>query len=75
MALENVCVPDVAPQRVVPDMKFATLAQCPVLGGKVKHVDDDAAKKYPACVRSSFSMISWQSLAIICGPLGRVLTR
>ena len=32
---------------MVPDMKFATLAQCPVLGGKVKHVDDDAAKKIP----------------------------
>ena len=32
---------------MVPDMKFATLAQCPVLGGKVKHVDDDAAKKMP----------------------------
>jgi isoquinoline 1-oxidoreductase beta subunit len=32
---------------MVPDMRFATLAQCPVLGGKVKHVDDSAAKKLP----------------------------
>ena len=32
---------------MLPDMKFATLAQCPVLGGKVKHVDDSAAKKVP----------------------------
>jgi isoquinoline 1-oxidoreductase beta subunit len=32
---------------MVPDMKFATLAQCPVLGGTVKHVDDNAAKKIP----------------------------
>jgi len=32
---------------MVPDMKFATLAQCPVLGGKVKHVDDSATKKVP----------------------------
>jgi len=32
---------------MVPDMKFATLAQCPVLGGKVKHVDDSAAKNLP----------------------------
>jgi isoquinoline 1-oxidoreductase beta subunit len=32
---------------MVPDMKFATLAQSPVLGGKVKHVDDNAAKKVP----------------------------
>ena len=32
---------------MVPAMKFATLAQCPVLGGKVKHVDDSAAKKVP----------------------------
>ncbi len=32
---------------MVPNMKFATLAQCPVLGGKVKHVDDSAAKKLP----------------------------
>jgi isoquinoline 1-oxidoreductase beta subunit len=28
-------------------MKFATLAQCPVFGGKVAHVDDSAAKKLP----------------------------
>jgi isoquinoline 1-oxidoreductase beta subunit len=32
---------------MVPDMKFATLVQCPVLGGKVKHVDDSATKKLP----------------------------
>jgi isoquinoline 1-oxidoreductase beta subunit len=32
---------------MVPDMKFATLTQCPVLGGKIKHVDDSAAKKLP----------------------------
>jgi isoquinoline 1-oxidoreductase beta subunit len=32
---------------MVPDMKFATLAQCRVLGGKVKDVDDSAAKKLP----------------------------
>jgi isoquinoline 1-oxidoreductase beta subunit len=28
-------------------MKFATLAQCPVFGGKVAHVDDGAAKTVP----------------------------
>jgi len=28
-------------------MKFATLAQCPVLGGKVKHVDASVAKQLP----------------------------
>jgi isoquinoline 1-oxidoreductase subunit beta len=32
---------------MLPGMKFATLAQCPVFGGKVKHVDDTAAKKVP----------------------------
>jgi isoquinoline 1-oxidoreductase subunit beta len=32
---------------IVPDMKFATLAQCPVLGGKVRHVGAGAAKKLP----------------------------
>ena len=32
---------------IVPDMKFATLAQCPVLGGKVRHVEAGAAKKLP----------------------------
>jgi isoquinoline 1-oxidoreductase subunit beta len=32
---------------MVPDMKFATLAQSPVLGGKVKHVDDSAAQNLP----------------------------
>jgi isoquinoline 1-oxidoreductase subunit beta len=32
---------------IVPDMKFATLAHCPVLGGKVKHVDDSAARSLP----------------------------
>jgi isoquinoline 1-oxidoreductase beta subunit len=32
---------------MLPDMKFATLAACPVFGGKVAHVDDSAAKKVP----------------------------
>jgi isoquinoline 1-oxidoreductase beta subunit len=32
---------------IVPDMKFATLAACPVFGGKVGKVDDSAAKKIP----------------------------
>src|SRR5262245_7621338 len=32
---------------MVPDMKFATLAQCPVLGGKIKNVDDSPAKTLP----------------------------
>jgi isoquinoline 1-oxidoreductase beta subunit len=30
---------------ILPDMKFATLAACPVFGGKVGKVDDSAAKK------------------------------
>ncbi len=30
---------------MLPDMKFATLSACPVLGGKVGKVDDSAAKK------------------------------
>ena len=30
---------------ILPAMKFATLAQSPVFGGKVAHVDDSAAKK------------------------------
>jgi isoquinoline 1-oxidoreductase beta subunit len=32
---------------MVPGMTFATLAQCPVFGGKVAKVDDRAAKKIP----------------------------
>jgi isoquinoline 1-oxidoreductase beta subunit len=32
---------------MLPGMKFATLAQCPVFGGKVARVDDTAAKKIP----------------------------
>src|ERR1700724_628790 len=32
---------------ILPDMKFATLAVCPVFGGKVGKVDDSAAKKVP----------------------------
>ncbi|MGC1293739.1 MAG: molybdopterin cofactor-binding domain-containing protein, partial [Alloacidobacterium sp.] len=32
---------------MLPGMKFATLAQCPVFGGKVAHVDEGAAKKVP----------------------------
>jgi isoquinoline 1-oxidoreductase beta subunit len=32
---------------IVPDMKFATLAACPVFGGKVRKVDDGAARKIP----------------------------
>jgi isoquinoline 1-oxidoreductase subunit beta len=32
---------------ILPNMKFATLAACPVLGGKVAKVDDSAAKAVP----------------------------
>ena len=32
---------------MLPGMKFATLAACPVFGGKVGHVDDSAAKDVP----------------------------
>jgi isoquinoline 1-oxidoreductase beta subunit len=32
---------------MLPGLKFATLAACPVQGGKVKKVDDSAAKKVP----------------------------
>jgi isoquinoline 1-oxidoreductase beta subunit len=32
---------------ILPDMKFATLAACPVFGGKVGKVDDSAARKIP----------------------------
>ena len=32
---------------MLPGMKFATLAACPVFGGKVGHVDDSAAKAVP----------------------------
>jgi isoquinoline 1-oxidoreductase subunit beta len=32
---------------MLPGMKFATLAQSPVFGGKVGHVDDSAAKNVP----------------------------
>ena len=32
---------------MLPGMKFATLAQSPVFGGKVAHVDDSVAKKIP----------------------------
>jgi isoquinoline 1-oxidoreductase beta subunit len=32
---------------MLPDIKFATLAACPVFGGKVGKVDDSAAKKIP----------------------------
>jgi isoquinoline 1-oxidoreductase subunit beta len=32
---------------MLPGMKFATLAQSPVFGGKVAHVDDSAAKNIP----------------------------
>jgi isoquinoline 1-oxidoreductase beta subunit len=32
---------------MLPGMKFATLAACPVFGGKVARVDDSAAKKVP----------------------------
>src|SRR5437016_4325432 len=32
---------------ILPDMKFATVAACPVFGGKVGKVDDGAARKIP----------------------------
>src|SRR6266478_2574067 len=36
---------------MLPGMKFATLAACPVFGGKVGKVDDSAAKKIPGVRR------------------------
>jgi isoquinoline 1-oxidoreductase beta subunit len=36
---------------ILPDMKFATVAACPVFGGKVGKVDDSAAKKIPGVRR------------------------
>ena len=52
--LKRLDTPDKANGKVVygidamlPGMKFATLAQCPVFGGKVGKVDDSAATKIP----------------------------
>ena len=52
--LKRLDTPDKVNGRVVygidamlPGMKFATLAFCPVFGGKVAHVDDAAAKAIP----------------------------
>jgi isoquinoline 1-oxidoreductase beta subunit len=52
--LKRLDTPDKANGKVVygidamlPGMKFATLAQCPVFGGKVGKVDDKAAKAVP----------------------------
>jgi isoquinoline 1-oxidoreductase beta subunit len=36
---------------MLPGMKFATLAHCPVFGGKVGKVDDSAAKKIPGVLK------------------------
>jgi isoquinoline 1-oxidoreductase beta subunit len=47
---------------IVPNMKFATLAACPVFGGKVGKVDDSAAKKIPGVQK----IVVWS--AITCGP-------
>ncbi len=54
MPLKRLDTPDKVNGKVVygidamlPDMKFATLAQCPVFGGKVGKVDDSAARKVP----------------------------
>jgi len=33
---------------MIPGMKFATLAQCPVFGGKVANIEDEAATKIPS---------------------------
>ena len=52
--LKRLDTPDKADGKVIyaidamlPGMKFATLAQSPVFGGKVAHVDDTATKKIP----------------------------
>ena len=52
---------------MLPGMKFATLAACPVFGGKVGTVDDSAAKKSPAYRRLSCSTIWSRWSAITCG--------
>jgi isoquinoline 1-oxidoreductase subunit beta len=36
---------------MLPGMKFATLAHCPVFGGKVGKVDDSAAKRIPGVLK------------------------
>jgi isoquinoline 1-oxidoreductase beta subunit len=53
-SLKRLDTPDKVNGRVIygidamlPGMRFATLAQSPVKGGKVAHVDDSAAKKIP----------------------------
>jgi hypothetical protein len=49
--------------------EFAILAQSPVFGGKIAHVDDSAAKDIPGIRRIAWcSRISSRSSAIISGP-------
>ena len=61
---------------MVPGMKFATLAQSPVLGGKVKEIDDSTAKKIPGvrqvvvldnlvAVVGDHMWAAWQGLAAL----------
>ena len=61
---------------MVPDMKFATLAQCPVLGGKVEACRRQCRERnFPVCVRSSCWTISSPSSATTCGLPGRASMR
>jgi isoquinoline 1-oxidoreductase beta subunit len=47
---------------MVPNMKFASLKVCPVFGGKVRQVDDSAAKTLPG-VRQSTQRLGWPCAA------------
>ena len=60
---------------MLPGMKFATLAACPVFGGKVGQVDDAPPKNSRACARSSCSTIWSRWSAITCGRRRKASTR
>ena len=61
---------------MLPGMKFATLAQCPVFGGKVGACRRQRGQgQLPAFGRSSCSTIWSRSSAITCGPPRKVSMR
>ena len=60
---------------MLPGMKFAAIAICPVFGGKVGKVDDSAASKSRACGRSSCWTIWSRWSATTCGRRRRASTR
>ena len=64
-----------ASTRKLPGMKIATVAACPVFGGKLASVDDSKAKAIPGVRQVVGSTMPWRWSPTTCGPPSRAWRR